>query len=99
MKPFRSQTLKDLASQVPHCMHCKTPNHGQVVGAHWRSLSNGCGMGLKPPDLVAYLCNECHDLVDQRAGSLPKAERERIFFRAFWHSALWLFETGYVRVA
>ena len=98
MSNFRSQTMRDLAGKAPHCMACGVSNYGQVVGAHWRSLANGSGMGLKAPDLLAYVCGSCHDQIDQRAGDLPRAERELMYLQAFWKTQLWLLQEGHLTV-
>lgn len=95
---YRNPTLLRLAKDCPHCMCCGASNHGQVVGAHWRSLANGSGMGYKAPDLVAMVCNTCHDLIDQRSGGLHKVERELIYLRSFWKTVLWLFESEHLEV-
>lgn len=97
--PFRSPDLLRLASVVPHCMNCGVKNAGQVVGCHSNSLEHGKGMGLKAHDVPAFLCGECHDLLDGRAGTLTRFEKEVLYLRTSNASMVWLLQSGYLRVA
>ena len=94
--PYRSATLRKLAEKAPVCMSCGTQNEGQVVMAHWRSLAWGAGMGQKPHDLPAYLCDYCHDLVDRRRGEMPREDREAMWTAACARSVLWLLQEGHL---
>lgn len=97
--PFRCQALRELASKCPECQRCGAPNMGQVVGAHSNRLDHGHGAGQKAHDLLAYLCDECHDLVDGRNHApLPRSERERIFLEACYRSTVWLLQDGHLVV-
>ena len=64
--------LTDLARGEP-CM-IRIPgicNHNPetTVAAHYR-LAGLCGVGTKPLDILsAHACHECHQAVDQRAGT------------------------------
>lgn len=53
-------------------------NPETTVGAHYRSVSMGAGMGIKPNDLlVADCCSSCHDAVDGRT-HVPGYTKEEI---------------------
>ena len=95
---FRCSDLLKLASIAPHCMGCEEANTGQVVGCHPNSLAMGKGMGQKAHDLVCYLCHECHDILDGRAGTLDRFEKEVLYLRTFHLSMDWLFQAGHLKV-
>ena len=97
---FRSQKLRDLAKEAPHCMRrtCRVANVGQVVGCHRGGLSHGRGMGHKAHDLVAYLCMDCHDLIDRRTGTLTPEEADQEFLDAYYESNLWLLGSGHMEI-
>ena len=97
--PFRSQALRDLAAKCPKCMHCGTRNRGDVVACHSNSLEHGKGASQKAHDVPAYLCGECHDLLDGRAGSLTRAEKSAMFLEAAYKSMVWLLQEGHLQVA
>jgi hypothetical protein len=98
---FRCQKLRDLAEEAPHCMRraCRVVNVGQVVGCHRGGLAHGRGMGHKTHDLVAYLCGDCHNLIDRRTGNLTPEEADQEFLDAYYESNLWLLESGHLEVA
>jgi len=96
---FRSRSLLDLAADCPHCMHCDARNVGQVVGCHSNSLEDGKGMGLKAHDLPAFLCGDCHDLLDGRTGNLTRFEKSIMFLRAAYRSMVWMLQSGKLTVA
>lgn len=98
---FRSPKLRKYALEAPHCMSraCRAENHGQIVGAHSNKLAHGKGKGIKAHDIVAYLCNDCHDIYDGRKNTwMDKAEREMMFQDAVYESILWLLQTGRLKV-
>lgn len=97
--PFRSPVLLRLASVVPHCMSCGVTNTGQVVGCHSNSLQHGKGMSIKAHDVPAYLCGECHDLLDGRTGNLTRFEKEVLYLRTSNASTVWLLQAGHLQVA
>jgi len=97
--PFRSSDMLMLASVAPHCMNCGVVNTGQVVGCHPNSLEMGKGMGIKAHDVPAYLCGECHSLLDGRAGTLTRFEKEVLYLRASNASMVWLLQSGHLRVS
>ena len=97
--PFRSPDLLTLASKAPRCAHCGAVNVGQVVGCHPNGLHYGKGTSQKGHDLPAYLCGECHDLLDGRAGTLTRFERDLMYLRAANESILWLLQAGHLTVA
>lgn len=42
-------------------------NPETTVAAHYRSISLGAGVGIKPHDLFsAHACSACHDVIDGR---------------------------------
>lgn len=77
-------------------MSCNVPNHGQVVGAHSNRQKDGKGMGLKAHDLVAYLCENCHDRYDGR--TTPGMSHEE-WLEALYASVIWLLSEGYLKNA
>ena len=95
---FRSQALMDLASECPHCMNqsCGAYNIGQIVGCHPNGLRFGKGMGQKSHDLVAYLCGDCHKILD---GAGDRRELEAMFLDAFYWSTLWLIQSKHLVAA
>jgi len=95
---FRCPDLLKLASMAPNCMGCGAVNVGQVVGCHPNGLAMGKGMGQKAHDLVAYLCPDCHDLLDGRTGTLTRFEREVLYLRTSNASMVWLFQAGHLKV-
>lgn len=99
VKPYRNDRLLALANEAPWCMSCGEANMGQVVGAHWRAQKYGAGMGVKPHDLVAYLCMGCHDQVDGRAGALANFDREAKWMDAFYRTMHWLLSEGHLVTA
>lgn len=98
--PFRSQTMRDLAVEAPHCMRCFATNVGQVVGAHLDALWAGKGTGQKSHDLVAYLCGDCHaELSGVIRRGLTGEECEHQHLRAIYLSTVWLFQSGHAKVS
>ncbi len=50
-----------------------------TVAAHYRSVSLGAGIGIKPQSfLVAHACHHCHNVVDGREKMRPGASRDQI---------------------
>lgn len=95
MKPYRNQRLRDYAQYAPECFYCGKHNDGSVVMAHWRSISMGAGMGVKPHDLPCYVCSTCHDLIDQRVWEgMTSDDREQMWLRAHRNTVLWLLQSG-----
>lgn len=63
MKLTEAARGRDCAIRLPGCSN----DPATVVAAHYRSVSLGAGMGIKPNDwLSAHACNMCHDLCDSR---------------------------------
>lgn len=96
---FRSQALKDLASECEECCFCGIYAPQTIVGCHPNGLEFGKGMGLKADDLVAFGCPGCHDLLDGRSGSLTRDEKAVMFLRGFYASMRWAFMAGKIGVA
>jgi len=94
-KPIRLQKLRDAARDAPECFSCHKPNDGTVVGCHPpNKLGKAGGMGHKGHDLVAYCCQECHDLIDQRIDCMSAYDREVKWLDAFFWSTVWLVRDG-----
>ena len=65
---YRAPKLLKAAQDRP-CVICSAV--GTTVAAHSNSLAHGRGFAHKAPDYyTAYLCQQCHDKVDGRAGGL-----------------------------
>ena len=97
---FRSPKLLDLAKEVPFCVYCKAPNEGQVVACHANSIRFGKGMGVKAHDIPAYLCKDCHDIVDGRVKltTFDRKDRELRLLEGVYLSILWLLQEGHLEV-
>lgn len=82
MKPTRLPKLLRAAKDSP-CQACGADD-GTIVAAHGPKSICGGGMGMKPTDLaVAYLCAECHDVVDgRRRMTWEPHERVELWMRA-----------------
>lgn len=98
MSNYRNPTILALAQHAPHCMHCGSSNHGEVVACHSNSLRHGKGTGIKAHDVPAYLCRGCHDLLDGRAGTLTRHEKDVMFLDAAYDSIVWLLQEGHLKV-
>lgn len=97
-QPIRSQKLRDAAKDCPHCMSCKQPNDGTVVGCHAPAkLHRGGGMGYKGHDLLAYCCKDCHDVIDNRTLGASSKSRDEIWLDAFYWSTVWLIQSGVLK--
>lgn len=95
---YRNRALLDLAARAPRCMMCQRANDGTVVAAHSNALRHGKGTALKAHDLPAYLCRQCHDEVDGRAGTYQKPMREALWADALFFTFLWLLQEGHLQV-
>jgi formate-dependent nitrite reductase cytochrome c552 subunit len=96
---YRSQKMKDLADECPRCQSCWKPKDGTIVGAHI-PFGKDKALGQKPSDIVAFLCADCHDIVDGRAfsRSYTKEQRLAIWSDALWWSVLWMLQSGHLEV-
>mgnify|MGYP001559279473 CR=1 FL=1 len=92
--------LLAIASFAP-CMRCgKHQGTGKVVGCHAQGFwatKYGKGWAQKPSDfVVAYLCNDCHRLMDAYENAeteeLRSLEWAALIFRTFE----WLFQHGFL---
>lgn len=94
----RTQKLLDAARHYP-CANCNRQD-GTIVAAHCNELALGRGFAHKTPNyLVAFLCHECHDVVDGRRGGLEHEQKRQIWNRAFVVTQSWLWRDGLVKVA
>lgn len=101
LKPDPIRGLAKLleAARWYQCAHCGR-NDGTTVAAHCNELALGRGFSHKTPDfMVAYLCHECHDVVDGRRGGLSRDEKRAMWNRAYAVTVSWWFRDGRVKVA
>ena len=101
---FRSDDLRKLAALCPKCQRCGKANvgpdggPGDVVGAHSPANEHGHGAGQKSHDVLAYLCHDCHDLVDGRRFGWAREDRIREWLEAAYWSQVWLLKSGHLVV-
>lgn len=95
-KSYRNKKLLALAKHYP-CQYCSTDN-GTIVAAHYSGMwSNkvGKGKGLKPHDAaIAYLCMDCHDIVDNRNNVYSEHEALAVWAIACANTYRSLLESG-----
>ena len=96
--PFRSEALRQLAAKCPRCTSCGIWCLGRCMPCHSNELDHGKGMGLKSPDIMAFMCSDCHDLVDGRTGNLSRSEKVLKFLDAVYKTFVWLFEEQHLQV-
>ena len=73
-----------VAAQLYDCVLCEKDKR-HTIPAHCNGVK-AKGIGEKAKNyLIAYVCSDCHDLIDGRAGKLTKAAK-----RALWNEAYWL---------
>jgi hypothetical protein len=78
------------------CMYCGKA--GETVAAHCNDV-RAKGIGKKSPGyMLAYLCTECHDLVDGRKSGLSKAAKRAMWLEAYWLTVQVWFRDGLVKV-
>ena len=71
---------------------------GTIVAAHSNQLRDGRGYAFKSADYrIAYLCAECHNKVDGRAGNLNKQEKIDMWEDAHRKTIGLLFEMGIIK--
>ena len=96
--PFRMDKLRQAAKDAPRCFACGNPNDGTVVGCHPPAkLGKGGGMGYKGHDLLAYCCQSCHDIIDNRTLGPSLLHRDVIWLDAFYWSTVWLIQEGVLK--
>ena len=84
-KRFKTK-FRDFAKHIPYCMRCglENPNGDLLCLAHSNDYKHGRGVFYKSKDLFgAYLCLNCHDLIDARTGKLSKEERKKEMEKAW----------------
>lgn len=83
--------------RLPGC----TGGGADTVGAHYRSISLGAGMGIKTHSIfVAHACHHCHSVVDGR-DKIEGYSRDTIrqyHAEGVLRTIKWLIDAGYVRV-
>lgn len=78
---FRSKKLLAAARNYA-CQSCGAS--GTTIAAHANSHRFGKGLGVKSEDqFTAYVCYNCHDLIDGRSGKLSREEREAMWIDAW----------------
>lgn len=93
---FRSKKLLE-AARDQACVLCDAM--GTTVACHANSVALGKGTGIKAPDYyTAYLCQDCHSLVDGRTGQLTKQEKQELWVKAFLLTVSRWFRYGIVKV-
>jgi len=93
---YRSKKILEGARDSPICFGCGIPNNGTVVAAHSNQSRDGKGYGIKSHDFrVAYLCFNCHNLVD--AGREDRAESIALWEEAHRGTIGYLFLSGIIR--
>lgn len=89
---YRNKKLLALAKEAPHCFRCGEYNMGQVVACHANSHLMGKATGIKAADLPAYMCQQCHDMIDGRTGDLSRDEKWLYWCEAAILSMHWALE-------
>jgi hypothetical protein len=70
-----------------------------TVLAHYRSVSLGAGIGIKPVDwLGAHSCFSCHNQVDGRAKSLDREAVRLAHLEGVMRTIEWLIKQGHVKL-
>jgi hypothetical protein len=97
---YRNAKLRESAKHES-CVSCGRDD-GTVVWAHSNQQRHGKGMGIKAHDLFgAYLCHDCHDLLDGRITGRTNLFKIPIdkdaWFREMWErSMITACEKGYL---
>lgn len=98
---MHSKKFRELAKQCPECMLCglENPNGDLLCLAHSNRLEDGRGYGFKSNDLFgAFLCHNCHMMVDGIKGNLSKFEKRKKHNEAWQKSIKWLIEQDFITV-
>lgn len=95
---YRNPTLLKLARECPRCMCCGVSNQGQVVACHSNKQRHGKGIGHKAHDLCAYMCFDCHNLLDGRKPGWDSIQKELAFADGLFKTMLWLLQEGHLTV-
>lgn len=96
---MHSKKFRELAKQCPECMLCglENPNGDLLCLAHSNRLEDGRGYGFKSNDLFgAFLCHNCHMMVDGIKGNLSKFEKRKKHNEAWQKSVRWLIEQNFI---
>lgn len=96
---MHSKKFRELAKQCPECMLCglENPNGDLLCLAHSNRLEDGRGYGFKSNDLFgAFLCHNCHMMVDGIKGNLSKFEKRKKHNEAWQKSIKWLIEQNFI---
>mgnify|MGYP003144517817 CR=1 FL=1 len=92
--------LRKLAQEMPFCTSCGDPNPNRdlLCLAHSNELRHGKGVGKKSDDLFgAYMCFDCHNVVDGRTGKLTKIEKREMHERAWIITMEWWINNGHIK--
>lgn len=71
-------------------------NPETTVLAHYRTISGGAGVGLKPMDLIgAHACSSCHDAIDGRFRTIyTRDELDLMHLEGLVRTIAWLYKAG-----
>ena len=103
-KNYRNPALLKVAARAPFCMNpwCEFgPSYepGSIVGCHSNLQRHGHGGSIKAHDLVAFLCFDCHNLLDGRAKGWSPEKKELVFLESAFQSVLWMLRMGILKLA
>lgn len=99
MKPYRNPRLLHLAENCEYCCGCGEHGRGTIVACHSNSLEDGKGTGTKAHDITAFLCKDCHDLIDGRTHKeLTRDQRNLIFYKGVYNTWLYLMREGILEI-
>lgn len=88
---------QDCKVRLPVCNR----NPETVVAAHFRSITLGAGMGIKPDDIFcAHCCSSCHDACDGRThiSDYTKLDIRHAFLLGVLETQKWLIDNGHIRI-
>ena len=93
---FRWQWLRDSAREETVCSSCGgTFERGAICWAHSNQQTHGRGASHKAHDLMgAYVCLQCHDMIDGRVAGLTRSQKRAKFIEAWANSMVRLIERG-----
>ena len=93
---FRSDKLTR-AAQYFDCQSCGKYRPSVPAHANWHQY--GKGGGLKAHDCyVAFVCQDCHSVIDGKCGVLSRNEQREMWEEAWRKTVLLWFESGLVTV-
>jgi len=100
MKAYTKNYLKFFGYTTADFIACELCGAKAVDIHHIRAR----GMGgtkerfINQVENLMALCRECHDLLDGRAGTLTRHEKDVMFLDAAYDSIVWLLQEGHLKV-